>query len=117
LPEIEILVTAGYTSHIYNYSSFGKANDEVILDPSYDCYEAPILLCNAIPVRISLNDDYTTNWGIIENACSTTTAMIIINNPHNPTGKMLTQSDFEALESLLQKYPKLLSSLMIVYHF
>jgi methionine aminotransferase len=52
-------------------------------------------------VRISLNDDYTTNWGIIENACSTTTAMII-NNPHNPTGKMLTQSDFEALESLLQ---------------
>jgi methionine aminotransferase len=24
--------------------------------------------------------------------------MIIINNPHNPTGKMLTQSDFEALE-------------------
>jgi methionine aminotransferase len=90
-----------------------KANDEVIiLDPSYDCYEAPILLCNAIPVRISLNDDYTTNWGIIENACSTTTAMIIINNPHNPTGKMLTQSDFEALESLLQKYPKLLSSLM-----
>jgi methionine aminotransferase len=62
-----------------------------------------------IPVRISLNDDYTTNC-IIENACSTTTAMIIINNPHNPTGKMLTQSDFEALESLLQKYPKLLSS-------
>jgi methionine aminotransferase len=45
-------------------------------------------------VRISLNDDYTTNWSIIENACSTTTAMIIINNPHNPTGKMLTQSDF-----------------------
>jgi methionine aminotransferase len=58
----------------------------------------PYTLCNAIPVRISLNDDYTTNWGIIENACSTTTAMIIINNPHNPTGKMLTQSDFEALE-------------------
>jgi methionine aminotransferase len=73
--------------------------------------------CNAIPVRISLNDDYTTNWGIIENACSTT-AMIII-NPAQSTGKMLTQSDFEALESLLQKYPKLLSSLMkyIVYHF
>jgi methionine aminotransferase len=85
-----------------------KANEVIILDPSYDCYEAPILLCNAIPVRISLNDDYTTNWGIIENACSTT-AMIIINNPHNPTGKMLTQSDFEALESLLQNIQKLLS--------
>jgi methionine aminotransferase len=110
LPEIEILVTAGATQAIFTtIQALVKANDEVIiLDPS-DCYEAPILLCNAIPVRISLNDDYTTNWGIIENACSTTTAMIIINNPHNPTGKMLTQSDFEALESLLQNIQKLLS--------
>jgi methionine aminotransferase len=61
----------------------------------------PILLCNAIPVRISLNDDYTTNW-VSSKMLVPATAMIIINNPHNPTGKMLTQSDFEALESLLQ---------------
>jgi methionine aminotransferase len=33
--------------------------------------------------------------------------MIIINNPHNPTGKILTQSDFEALESLLENFPKI----------
>jgi methionine aminotransferase len=64
LPEIEILVTAGATQAIFTtIQALVKANDEVIiLDPSYDCYEAPILLCNAIPVRISLNDDYTTNW-------------------------------------------------------
>jgi methionine aminotransferase len=119
LPEIEILVTAGATQAIFTtIQALVKANDEVIiLDPSYDCYEAPILLCNAIPVRISLNDDYTTNWGIIENACSTTTAMIIINNPHNPTGKMLTQSDFEALESLLQKYPKIIVLSDEVYEY
>jgi methionine aminotransferase len=65
LLEIEILVTAGATQAIFTtIQALVKANDEVIiLDPSYDCYEAPILLCNAIPVRISLNDDYTTNWG------------------------------------------------------
>jgi methionine aminotransferase len=40
-----------------------ESQDEVIIvDPSYDCYEAPILLCNAKPIRIPLNDDYTTNW-------------------------------------------------------
>jgi methionine aminotransferase len=63
LPEIEILVTAGATQAIFTtIQALVKANDEVIiLDPSYDCYEA-LLLCNAIPVRISLNDDYTTNW-------------------------------------------------------
>jgi methionine aminotransferase len=76
----------------------------------------PHILCNAIPVRISLNDDYTTNW--VSSKMFHTT-MIIINNPHNPTGKMLTQSDFEALESLLQKYPKIivLSDEVYEYHF
>ena len=119
LPEIEILVTAGATQAIFTtIQALVKADDEVIiLDPSYDCYEAPILLCNAIPVRISLNEDYTTNWSTIENACSNTTKMIIINNPHNPTGKMLTQSDFEILESLLQKYPKIIVLSDEVYEY
>jgi methionine aminotransferase len=26
----------------------------------------PVLLCNANPVRVALNDDYTPNWEIIE---------------------------------------------------
>jgi methionine aminotransferase len=44
--------------------------------------------------------------------------MIIINNPQS-TGKMLTQSDFESSESLLQKYPKIivLSDEVYEYHF
>jgi aspartate/methionine/tyrosine aminotransferase len=42
--------------------------------------------------------------------------MIIINNPHNPTGKM-TQSDFEALEPCYKNIQKLLSSDEGVYHF
>jgi methionine aminotransferase len=62
------------------------------------------LLCNAKPIRIALNDDYTTNWDRIEQACSSKTKMIIINNPHNPTGKILSHADFEALEQLMDKF-------------
>jgi methionine aminotransferase len=87
------------------------------LDPSYDCYEAPILLCSAKPVRVSLNDDYTPNWSAIKKACTANTKMIIINNPHNPTGKILTQTDFEALESLLQKYPEIIVLSDEVYEY
>ncbi|MDD2675824.1 MAG: methionine aminotransferase [Flavobacterium sp.] len=106
-PETELLVTAGATQAIFTtITALVKSNDEVIiLDPSYDCYEAPVLLCNANPVRVALNDDYTPNWEIIGKACTAKTKMIIINNPHNPTGKILTESDFEALEMLLEKHP------------
>ena len=118
-PETEILVTAGATQGIFTtITALIKANDEVIiLDPSYDCYEAPILLSNAIPMRVALNDDYTPNWESIEKACSSKTKMIIINNPHNPTGKILKEPDFKALEFLLDKYPNILVLFDEVYEY
>ena len=118
-PETELLVTAGATQGIFTtITALVKNNDEVIiLDPSYDCYEAPVLLSNATPIRVALNDDYTPNWEIIEKACTTKTKMIIINNPHNPTGKILTKSDFEALEMLLEKYPDIVLLSDEVYEY
>jgi methionine aminotransferase len=118
-PETELLVTAGATQGIFTtILALVKTNDEVIiLDPSYDCYEAPVLLSQATPIRVALNDDYTPNWKIIESACSSKTKMIIINNPHNPTGKILTESDFEALEMLLEKYPDIVLLSDEVYEY
>lgn len=117
--ETEILVTTGATQGIFtSIQSLVENEDEVlILDPSYDCYEAPVLLCNAKPVRVSLNDDYTPNWETIEAACSEKTKMIIINNPHNPTGKILTESDLEVLEKLLEKFPKIILLSDEVYEY
>lgn len=118
-PETELLITAGATQAIFTtIMALVKANDDVIiLDPSYDCYEAPVLLCNANPVRVALNDNYTPNWAIIEKACSPKTKMIIINNPHNPTGKILTESDFQSLEILLEKYPDIILLSDEVYEY
>lgn len=118
-PETEILVTTGATQGIFtSIQALVENQDEVIiLDPSYDCYEAPILLCNAKPIRVSLNDDYTPNWENIEAACSEKTKMIIINNPHNPTGKILNESDIKALENLLEKFPEIILLSDEVYEY
>jgi methionine aminotransferase len=118
-PETELLITAGATQAIFTtIQALVEINDEVIiLDPSYDCYEAPVLLCNANPVRVALNNDYTPNWDKIEKACSSKTKMIIINNPHNPTGRILNKFDFELLETLLEKYPKIIVLSDEVYEY
>ncbi len=118
-PETELLVTAGATQAIFaTIQALVCSNDEVIvLDPSYDCYEAPILLCNALPVRVDLNDDYTPNWERIEKAFSSKTKMMIVNNPHNPTGKIWTESDFKALETLLEKHPEVILLSDEVYEY
>jgi methionine aminotransferase len=118
-PETELLITAGATQAIFTaIQALVKTGEEVVmLDPSYDCYVVPVLLCNAQPVRVNLNDDFTPNWDRIENAFSAKTRMIIINNPHNPTGKIWTPSDFVALETLLEKYPEVLLLSDEVYEF
>ncbi|MCF6132329.1 methionine aminotransferase [Flavobacterium wongokense] len=118
-PKDEILITAGATEGIFaTIQALVNANEEVIiLDPSYDCYEAPILLSNAKPVRVPLNDDFTPNWDTITAAANEKTKLIIINNPHNPTGKTWTDTDFIQLEKLLDSFPKLLVLSDEVYEY
>ena len=106
----EMLVTAGATQGVFTaINTFVNQGDEVlILDPSYDSYEPSVLVAGGKPVRVSLNDDYTPNFNRIESAISAKTKMIVINNPHNPTGRIWTEQDFEALETILEKHPKIL---------
>ena len=118
-PKDEILITAGATEGIFAaIQALVIANEEVIiLDPSYDCYEAPILLSNAKPIRVSLNDDFTPNWENINAATNKKTKLIIINNPHNPTGKTWTESDFIQLEKLVDSFPNLIVLSDEVYEY
>jgi methionine aminotransferase len=106
----EILVTAGATQGVFTaINTFVNHGDEVlILDPSYDSYEPSVLVAGGKPVRVSLNDDYTPNFNRIESAISAKTKMIVINNPHNPTGRIWIESDFEAFETILEKHPQIL---------
>lgn len=116
---LNVLITAGATQGIYTtVNALVKQGDEVIiLDPSYDNYEPSVLVAGGVPVRISLDDDYSPNFNKIEDAITLKTKMIIINNPHNPTGKIWNESDFNFLELLLDKYPNILLLSDEVYEY
>jgi methionine aminotransferase len=118
-PATEILITAGATQGIFTaIQALVHQNEEVIiLDPSYDCYETPILLCHAKPVRIAMQDDFTPNWEAIEKAMTDKTRMIITNNPHNPSGRIWTEFDFLQLEKILDLYPNVIVLSDEVYEY
>ncbi|GEP50511.1 aminotransferase [Flavobacterium noncentrifugens] len=118
-PVSEILVTAGATQGIFTaIQALVNTNDEVIiLDPSYDCYTTPIVLVHAKPVRIALNADFTPDWNAISDAMNQRTKMIILNNPHNPSGKIWSESDFLQLEKLLELFPEVLILADEVYEY
>lgn len=118
-PIEEVLVTAGATQAIFaSVQALVHAGEEVlILDPAYDCYDAPVILCGARPIHLSLRDDFSPDWDVIGRAVNRKTRMIIINNPHNPSGKTWCEQDFAALEDLLDKHPQLLVLSDEVYEF
>lgn len=118
-PHTEILITAGATQAIFTtIQTFVDTHDEVIvLDPAYDCYDAPIILCYGKPIHIALKDDFSPDWNAISDAMNLKTKMIIINNPHNPSGKIWTAADFIQLENLLSLYPNVLVLSDEVYEF
>lgn len=119
LAQTDILITAGATQGIFTaiQALVGQGDEVIILDPSYDCYQMPVLLCNAKPLRISLNADFTPDWQAVAAAFSPKTRMIITNNPHNPSGRVWDTADFEALEQLLDAYPRVVVLSDEVYEY
>ncbi len=115
----DILVSAGATQAIFMaiQALVFPGEEVIILDPSYDCYEAPVQLAGAKAVRIPLSPSFEPDWNLIEAHLSQQTKLLIINNPHNPSGKVWKESDFEALEQLMLRFPKLLLLSDEVYEF
>jgi aspartate aminotransferase len=77
--------------------------DEVIfLSPPWFFYEALIAAAGAQPVRVKIDPTtFNLNLAAIEAAIGPRTRAIIVNSPHNPTGKIYSAATLERLASLL----------------
>lgn len=115
----ELLITAGATEGIFiTIQALVQHGDEVVvLDPAYDCYDPAIILAGGKAIHINLNDDFSINWKQLREAVNQKTKMLIINNPHNPSGKTLTSDDIQALVQLLNDRPNLILCSDEVYEF
>lgn len=104
-PENEITVTVGATQAIFTaITAFVHPNDEVIvLKPAYDCYEPAIELNGGVPVYLQLNaPNYMVDWETFQNLITPKTRMVIINTPHNPSGKIFSKTDMLKLQGILE---------------
>jgi methionine aminotransferase len=115
----QILITAGATQAIFTtiQALVFPGEEVIILDPSYDCYEAPVQLAGAKAIRLPLTSTFDPDWDLIEANLNERTKLLIINNPHNPSGRIWQSSDFEALEKLMGRFPNLLLLSDEVYEF
>lgn len=118
-PETEITITAGATQAIFTIiaATIKKEDEVIIFKPAYDCYEPTIELFGGKTIAVQLNpEDFAINWQEVKKLITDKTRMIIINTPHNPSGRVLLKKDMLQLEALLKNTNILLLSDEVYEH-
>ena len=102
-PETEVLVTAGATEAIAaSLLSLLEPGDEVIaFEPYYDSYAACIAMAGAERRPITLRaPSFAFDPDELRRAVTPRTRLILLNSPHNPTGKVFTAEELTAIAAV-----------------
>lgn len=106
-PDREVLVTAGATEALAaTILALTDEGDEVVtLEPFYDSYAAMIALSRAKHVTVPLRgSEFQPDHDELRAAVTDRTRLILINDPHNPTGTILTPQTRELIVELAHKH-------------
>ncbi len=79
------------------------AGDEVIIPvPGWFCYASMLRVADLVPVKVSLSEpDFDLDLEAIDAAITPRTRMVVVNSPHNPTGRVYSREQLQALADLL----------------
>ena len=106
-PQTEIVVTNGATEAIYcTIMALVNPGDEVVvLEPFYDSYLASLRLAGAKIIPVTLKKpDFNYDINELKAAISDKTKLLIVNNPHNPTGKVFSKNELTEIGELAVKH-------------
>jgi aspartate/methionine/tyrosine aminotransferase len=107
-PEHEIVVTIGAKQGIFaSLFALIEPGDEVIVfDPSWVTYQPVVELADGKPAIASLRhgDTFLLDTGSLEAAITLRTRAIILNSPHNPTGRVFSTEEIEAVAQVARNH-------------
>jgi len=111
----EIIVTTGAKTAIFlAIASYVRPGDEVIIpDPAYPAYGQVTKLFGGTPKYVPLEFEgpdkgFKLDIDAIENSLTDKTRIIVLNNPHNPTGTVFTAEEIEKIAQIAKDHRLLL---------
>jgi aspartate/methionine/tyrosine aminotransferase len=106
-PERQITVTCGSTEAMAAtmLATLNPGDEVIVFEPFYENYGPDAILAGAIPRYVTL---HPPSWNFEEaelrQAFNDKTKAIIINTPHNPTGKVFTHEELSLIAELCQQW-------------
>jgi aminotransferase len=105
-PETDITVTCGATEAMAAalMAIVDPGEEVVVFEPYYENYGPDAILCGAKPVYVPMPIEGELDLDRLAAACSKRTRAIVINTPNNPSGRVLTRRELEAIAELCRRY-------------
>ena len=107
-PERIVIMPGGKPTMHYAISFFGEVGSEIIYpDPGFPIYESMINYTGAkgIPYDLTEKEGLSINPDKILSLINEKTSLLILNNPHNPTGSFTEKSVIDKLAKGLENFP------------
>ena len=85
----------------------GAGHEVLYPTPGFPIYESQIIASGAIPVALPLleREAFSFDIDVLRQQLSSSSRLLILNSPHNPTGRSLRRAELEAIAAVLQGYP------------
>jgi aspartate/methionine/tyrosine aminotransferase len=109
-PATEVTITSGCTEALAaSFLGLVDPGDEVILiEPYYDSYPADLVMAGAIPRYVTLRTPgFRLDLDELAAVFSPQTRAIVVNTPHNPTGRVFDRAELEGIAALCKEYDAL----------
>lgn len=104
-----IIVTPGgkYGVYIAIRTLLNPGDEVIVLPPMWVSYSALVSTAGGVPVEVPLSPEngFRLDAARIEAAITEKTKLIIINYPNNPSGRILTRPEADALRDILLRHP------------
>jgi N-succinyldiaminopimelate aminotransferase len=106
-PDTDVLVTVGATEAIAaTFLALCEPGDEVVMfEPTYDSYAADAAMAGAVPRLVRLHPpDWHFDPDELAAAIGPRTTMLLLNSPHNPTGKVFSPGELGQVAALCRDH-------------
>jgi aminotransferase len=106
-PEREITVTCGSTEAIVAslLAVLDPGDEAVVFEPFYENYGPDAILSGAVPRFVKLRPpDWSFDPDELARAFGPRTRAVVVNTPHNPTGKVFSRAELETIADLCRRH-------------
>ncbi len=103
----QVVVTTGATEAIAGamLGLVDPGDEVVVCEPYYDSYRAMIQFAGGVRSAVTLRaPDYRLEAAELEAAVTDRTRVILLNSPHNPTGRVLDESELAAVADVARRH-------------